>query len=285
MINLKWLYDTPSKNQLNGGSILTDYHMHSTFSPDAKNTLDEMCQHAIQIGFTEIAFTEHYEWHPDWQGNLAVEAYFEEIARVKEQYAQQGLKVYAGIELGNPHLNPEEASDLLQCYQFDVVLASLHWLRGTNIHLKKCFLGRNPTDVYAEYFLEIKRMSECCDFDILAHFDRLFWPGWMLGELPNLGRLETIIRTTLEVLAANHQILELNTKLLPLSPVWRDQLVTIIGWYKEAGGGAIIISSDSHHYSEIGRNFDLAETILEQANLSVLNPAVDLKPRERLVMC
>jgi histidinol phosphatase-like PHP family hydrolase len=46
----KWvsgvLWDQREKSR----SILTDYHMHSTYSPDAGNSLDQMCEHALRIG-------------------------------------------------------------------------------------------------------------------------------------------------------------------------------------------------------------------------------------------
>lgn len=38
-----------------------DYHVHSTISPDAKGTMEEMCNAAIAAGIEEIAFTDHYE--------------------------------------------------------------------------------------------------------------------------------------------------------------------------------------------------------------------------------
>ena len=41
--------------------ILTDYHVHSSISPDASSSMKEMCESAIQKGLEEIAFTDHYE--------------------------------------------------------------------------------------------------------------------------------------------------------------------------------------------------------------------------------
>ena len=40
-----------------------DYHVHSTISPDAKGTMEEMCNAAIAAGIEEIAFTDHYEFY------------------------------------------------------------------------------------------------------------------------------------------------------------------------------------------------------------------------------
>ena len=152
--NIRWGQSESYRN------ILTDFHMHSTFSPDASNSLDEMCQHALQIGFKEIAFTEHVEWHPEWQGALDIDAYLAAVQEAKKRdFAPKGLKVYAGIEVGNPHDYPDQATALFLNPNFDLIIASLHWLRGKNIHLAECFTGRDPTDVYVEYFLEIGHVS------------------------------------------------------------------------------------------------------------------------------
>jgi len=40
-----------------------DYHVHSTISPDAKGTMEEMCNAAMDAGIEEVAFTDHYEFY------------------------------------------------------------------------------------------------------------------------------------------------------------------------------------------------------------------------------
>jgi histidinol-phosphatase (PHP family) len=282
----KWGSDKLWDQQEKSKNILTDYHMHSTFSPDANTSLNQMCLHAIQIGFKEIAFTEHVEWHPDWHGSLDVEAYLSAVRMAKERYARKGLEIYAGVEVGNPHDYPDQASDIFLNPEFDVIIASLHWLRGVNIHLVDCFIGRDPVDVFVEYFLEIRRMSECCDFDILAHFDRIFFAGWKLGLLPDLGQLESVIRSAFAVMAEHGQVLELNTKLYGLMPsVWKDIMVTAITWFKEEGGTRISIGSDAHKLFEIGRHFEIAEEILESTQFEVILPGAFTKSREKSITC
>jgi histidinol-phosphatase (PHP family) len=245
-----------------------------------------MCQHAMQIGFKEIAFTEHIEWHPDWQGTLDIEAYLSAIQEAKKSYTPKGLKVYAGIEVGNPHDYPDQATALFLNPNFDLIIASLHWLRGKNIHLPECFAGRNPVDVYAEYFLEIRRMSACCDFDILAHFDRIFLTGWKLGNIPELDQLEFVIRAALSTLADNNQILEINTKLFSLlPPTWKDIMVTFVTWFKEEGGTGISIGSDAHQMSEIGRHFENAVEILEATQFEVIPSEIFTNKSRVMVRC
>ena len=147
-MDITWFIPEIMQNYERRRNILSDYHMHSTFGPDSSDSLDQMCRHALRNGFKQIAFTEHQEWHPEWKGTLNIPAYFEAIHEIKERYASQGLMVYSGVEIGNPHDHPDDVSAFLIGNQFDVVIASLHWLRGNNIHLERCFIGRNPMDVY-----------------------------------------------------------------------------------------------------------------------------------------
>ena len=89
---------------MNTYEITTDYHMHSTFSVDGQDSIEALCWRALALGFTEIAVTEHAEWHPRYHdGGLNAAAYFEEVNRLRVEFAPRGLTLLSGIELGNPH--------------------------------------------------------------------------------------------------------------------------------------------------------------------------------------
>ncbi len=243
---------------------LTDYHIHSKFSPDADNTIDQICRHALHIGFQEIAITEHKEWHPDWVGIFRVEGYFEVLERAKKEYQLSGLTLYSGVEVGNPHDFREQYTDFISKYPFDFVLAALHWLNGESIHSKACFRGRDPNEVYDQYFKEIERMSRSCQFDILVHFDRIFWQGMLLGAAPDLTKLELSIRAALSALVEREQALELNTRFLDHEPNWNTVIQTVFQWFHEEGGRQVVVNSDAHRIDQIGRNFDTAMRILSK---------------------
>ncbi len=251
--------------------ITTDYHMHSTFSADGDDTPEAMCQQALNLGLTAIAITEHAEWHPamPYKGFHRVEAYFEAIERCRTKFEPQGLKIYAGVELGNPHIYTEEALALTTAYPFDLVLGSLHWLYGKNVHEAGCFAGREATEVYADYFAELGRMVVEFDFDIVAHVDRILWRGTLLGATFDLLNLETVIRQALANIAQAGQVLELNTAFLTHTPSWRESLVTMFRWFCEEGGQWVVVNSDSHRVGEIGRHRQLAQNLLQEAGFDL----------------
>lgn len=251
--------------------ITTDYHMHTTFSPDAHDTMEAMCWRALALGFTEIALTEHAEWVPRWQwakGFPKIDAYFAEIERCRAEFAPRGLSVLSGVELGNPHEYAAEALQLVNSYPFDVRTASLHWLYGQNIHDASCFAGREPLEVYADYFIALGRMA--ADFgpiDLVAHFDRILWRGSILGAKFDEKTLEGPARDALATVAWRGLALELNTRLLDYKPNWRGTLATMLRWFREEGGQRVVVNSDAHRTGQMGLNLDLAAEVLRDAGL------------------
>jgi DNA polymerase (family 10) len=96
-----------------------DLHLHSTWSADGKNTIEEMARKCIELGYDYMAITDHS--HYLREGRL--EAQWREIEQVNERVAP--FRVLRGIEC-NIRANGEVdvAEELLA--QCDWVLASLH---------------------------------------------------------------------------------------------------------------------------------------------------------------
>lgn len=252
-------------------NITTDYHMHSTFSPDGDHSPAQLCQRALELGLTEIAITEHAEWQPasSLDDFPQAAAYFAALEQVRAEFGRRGLTVYTGVELGNPHHYAAQAGQLLRAYPFDVVIGSLHWLYGENIHLAACFANRQPDQVYADYFTELGRMARDFDFDFVAHFDRIIWRGTLLGATFDPWRLEPVIRPALAAIAWSGKALELNTRFLTHTPNWNEALVTMFGWFREAGGSRVVVNTDAHRIAELGRNTAIAAELLTAAGFAL----------------
>ncbi len=246
--------------------ILSDLHMHSTYSLDGNNTIAELCEQAIQVGIDPdrrhrprrmAAAREHQR--PDF------DRYFDEVRTCQARFAPRGLTLLSGLELGNPHEHRAEVDVLLASYNFDVVIGSMHWLAGQNIHYTRCFDGHDVYDVYARYFGEIAQIAATVECDIIAHFDRIFWPGTSRFGPPQIERIETPVRDAMRALAEHGRVLELNTRFLTHEPGWNDTLETVLRWYREAGGRWVAVNSDAHRTAEIGRNRTIAQQLIEAA--------------------
>jgi DNA polymerase (family 10) len=102
-----------------------DLHMHSTWSSDGKNTLDEMAAAAQERGYRYIAMTDHSHYLRDQR----FEGYLDEIAALNKRLAP--FQVLSGIEV-NIRANGtiDVADELLE--RCDWVMASLHTAFDTN---------------------------------------------------------------------------------------------------------------------------------------------------------
>ena len=96
-----------------------DLHMHSTWSNDGKNTIEEMARRCIERGYAYMAITDHSHYLRD--GKLV--AYFAEIETLNERLAP--FRILRGIE-ANIRANGELDVDAETLAQFDWVMASLH---------------------------------------------------------------------------------------------------------------------------------------------------------------
>ena len=50
---------------------LADMHIHTTFSPDGKSSMEEQCIKAIEIGIPIICFTDHVDFNSvHWKASI-----------------------------------------------------------------------------------------------------------------------------------------------------------------------------------------------------------------------
>src|SRR5690606_29227487 len=125
--------------------------------------------------------------------------------------------------------------------------------------------GQDPYAVYGRYFTQMAELARTVPCDIIAHFDRIFWPGTQRFGPPDVTRMEGPVRDALGAMAENGRVLELNTRFLTHDPSWNDSLLTVLRWYSEAGGTAVAVNSDAHRRAEIGRNRAIGADLVADA--------------------
>ncbi|MEG1741846.1 MAG: PHP domain-containing protein, partial [Acetivibrio sp.] len=84
--------------------IITDCHVHSSFSSDSSTPPEVMIQKAIQLGFTDFYLTDHMDYdfpvtQDGFDFQFSPEEYFETLFRLQTKYADR-IKIRTGIELG-----------------------------------------------------------------------------------------------------------------------------------------------------------------------------------------
>lgn len=248
-----------------------DYHIHTTFSCDARSTLDAMCQRAIELGLQEIAFTEHADFeHLDICYRYFEPAtYFQAIEAARQRYGDC-LTIRAGVEVGEPHRYPDETAELLDAYPFDFVLGSLHWVDG-HLSFRQGFFDGRPAEVaLRSYFEELAHMCEVGDFDVLAHLDL---PKRHIAR--NNGTFdpepyEDLIRAALRSLIERGKGIEVNCS--GLRYPMREPLpgLTVVQWYRELDGEILTVGTDAHSTSHLGPGIEHGLDIAREAGFQTV---------------
>ena len=101
----------------------SNFHQHTTFS-DGKATVEQTVEHAIELGFEAIGISDHSFTPFDTTYCMKKEReeeYLQEIARVKEKYAEK-IEVYAGLEA--------DYFSQVDETKYEYLIASVHYLYG-----------------------------------------------------------------------------------------------------------------------------------------------------------
>ena len=246
--------------------------MHTQFSWDApRGDMEATCRRAVEIGLPAIAFTEHADFtgggYPDFH-RLDVAAYREEVERCRALFP--GLGVLSGVELGQPHLFPDEAAAVLASGPLDRVLGSVHCVRWRaaliDVSAGDLLAPERARDTVRLYLLEVLALVESSQpFEVLAHLDypKRYWPH---AELPYREEdYEEEIRAVLRGAAARGSALELNTTRGAEPHRGLCPGPTVVRWWVEEGGRALTLGSDAHDPERIALGFERACGLAEAA--------------------
>ncbi len=242
-------------------NIVTDMHVHSTFSIDAEDDMDDMCGKAVELGLKYICFTDHYDLLEDDIGfnYLDLDEYCQALERVQAKF-QGRLTVLKGLEFGEPHLFPREFAEV-QDRDFDMIMAGIH-------SFDSCFIGDRDLlerfsreEIFKRYYQEVLRLVEFGGFDVLAHLDL---PKRYLGEP---GKQDDLVGRILTSLVKKGIALEVNTSPLRKGLDECSPDYEILHRFQRLGGTRVLVGSDAHRCRDMGRGFQYAAALLARAGI------------------
>lgn len=261
---------------MKGNIAYFDMHTHSNNSHDSKCEIFEMAQAAAERGISGFAVTDHcdigYCETLDVKG--IIRGSFEDATTMREQ---TDLMVLRGIEIGEATWNMSVAGDILQSFDFDVVIGSVHAVKFKGLDMPYAQIdfaktGKETTQKFLEqYFDDLMEMLEKCDFDILAH---VTCPLRYINGKYEMGidcrKYEGKIERILERVIKRKIALEVNTSCMydgskycvPMPERW------IIQKYKDMGGRLVTLGSDAHAAENSANRFDAAYDMLKEIGLA-----------------
>ncbi len=244
--------------------MLLDYHVHSTCSGDCPIPMGDMCARAVEIGITEICFTEHFDNHPLDMcfGMFSLERFRAELRTVRDDFCDR-LTIRSGIEFGEPHLFTDKLA-YANGWDLDVLLGSVHWVDDTIVALDQ-FADADMDLIYRAYFDELLKTVTHGGFDVMAHFDLVKRFGVKYAGPFDFPRYRDRIAAILEVMVRQGIALEVNTSGLRQPCKETFPGLETLKLYRDLGGELVTIGSDSHRIVQLGFGLSEGMDLIRQA--------------------
>lgn len=254
---------------------MIDFHVHCDYSIDADGSVEEYALSAISRGIDYLCFTTHCDLDPsrrDHDGRVRlrgqivdvtsswVERYVDDVRSAKQRFAESGLKILCGLEIGYVPGIEDLIVSVIASFDFDYILAGVHTLNGIDISSPReaglCF-GKISCDQFLKaYYSYIETAIESGLFDCIAHID-----GYKILALEYYGSSMVEIQLdycweALSKMAQKGVALELNSKPLRkgLDKISPDPRMLWVA--RRLGVKMISMGSDCHHPLDVGEGLD-----------------------------
>lgn len=253
--------------------IKSNFHTHSTYC-DGENTLTEMVEAAIKLGFKGIGFSGHSYTSFDEAVSMSIEGtkkYLAELEYLKRKYEGK-IEIFAGIE--------QDIFSDMPVDSYDYVIGSVHYTYKNGVYLS---VDETPelfsmavrdyynNDVYAfieDYYELVSELPERTGADIIGHFDLISKFNEAAGFFDEKHpRYKAAVDRALERLIPSGKLFEINTG--AISRGYKKEAYPSCEILIEIArrGGRFILSSDAHSVKAIDSGFDDVVKLLETLGL------------------
>lgn len=243
-----------------------DYHIHSAFSADCKEEIVDVIEEGIKLNLDEIAITEHLEVETGLAETykLDLESYYIRINELKDIYKDK-IKIVFGVEIGYSNTAIDYIEEIIDKYNFDFIISSIHSVGKYHFLNNDFFEGREQTDCYMEYFEKIlEAVKNFKNYDVLGHLDFICRYGnYEVKEAKYEDYKDIIDRILIQVIDDKKGI-EVNTSGMRYGRGDFYPSKDILKRYRELGGLRITIGSDSHKKEDISREFENVLKVLKE---------------------
>lgn len=173
------------------------------------------------------------------------------ISSAKKEWAEKGVELKLGIEADYFVGGEQELASILDKYEFDYVIGSVHFYNGwgfDNPMLQQKFNDYNLKELYANHFETVKHAAASGLFDFMAHLDNVKVFNYRPTEESLLAHYKDVAKTLVKYDVAT----EINPGLYYRYPVKEmcpsPTFLTIL--IEE--GVKFTTSSDAHYPNDIG---------------------------------
>jgi histidinol-phosphatase (PHP family) len=241
---------------------LSDYHLHSKYSFDSNQEIEEIIVKAISMELNEICLTEHISFDPNDKSYnfFDFKDYENEIEKLSEKYSKL-ITIKTGLEVGESHLYIDDFDKYFQAHNLDFIIGSIHNLNRIGLRTNIAENGVKYT--YETYFKEILKFVQIGNFDVLGHLDIVQRYAFKAGGVYNFEDYKDYIYEILKLIISRGKGIEINTSGLDNNLLFPK--LEILKMYRDLKGEILTVGSDAHATHRVGENviyiYDLLKTI------------------------
>ena len=254
---------------------VSDCHSHTFRSHDSQCAPEELCKSAIEKNLCGIAVTNHCDMHLCKKKDVfsALVESNKDVHLLRPVFARQ-FRLFSGVEIGEGIWFPEETKKIYTLADWDIILGSVHTVRQKDTCVPYSAINfsdwteHQVRDFLSQYFRDVLQTADM-DIDALCHLTcPLRYISGKFGHMVDLSEHSRAIQEILLRIIEKDIALEVNTSCVGSA---FDQLLPdkdILQKYYALGGRNIILGSDAHVPSDVGKAFDTAIQVLKEIGFS-----------------
>lgn len=259
---------------------MIDLHLHTAFSSDSDELPENYIKTAITRGETCLGFSEHYDYdvyleHPENPDYLFdIDGFFKSCGGLSLKYPQ--IKILKGIELGFSENAVPHYKKILDKYDFDYSILSVHTVKGRgDCCYLEFFKGSDfkpltKTQAYKTYLLAVLRSVQSdINYQIVGHIGYITRYAPYEDKCLACPEFSQIIDEILKTIIVRGACIEINTSVRGLSFDFLPEKA-IINRYVELGGKNFTFGSDAHSAERYMQNADSVKQYLLSIGITEL---------------
>ena len=247
--------------------MLADYHVHTEYSDDSTEDMENIVKKAIEIKLDELCFSDHVDYGIKLDVDDFIKlndqekasnkrlfsvdypTYFQRIKELQEKYDGQVI-IKKGLEFGMQIHTIPQFKKLYDRYPIDFIILSCHQVEDKEFWTYDFQHGKTADEYISRYYQEI---YDCItlykDYSVLGHLDMI--QRYTTPRYP-FEKSKEIITKILKQVIKDGKGIEVNTSSFhyKLSDLMPEK--SILQLYYELGGKIITVGSDCHSADRLG---------------------------------
>lgn len=257
--------------------MIYDQHVHSYYSFDSNQSIEEYLDVAIKLGLKYFVLTDHYDLN---HINTGKDLFFDISKQKKEleelQKRYPDIRILFGIEMGYKPLELKHINKVLDENEFDIINLSLHELDDIDYYFPDRFIKDGVDKTLQTYFDKQLEMIRSFDnFDVLCHIDYAFKTAYLIDNTLKINKYENTIIEIMKELIKKDKAFEINTKVQEVLPI--EHTKYLLNLYKRVGGKNLTLSSDAHEVDRFCGSFDKYLSIIKDVGFDHLTYFINRK--------